>query len=567
MASWWHRLPTFLALTFLSRSRRRMRQENLRDTSTVEAKGFPPLGPPTPRQKRARTIDGTYNDLQTPGMGATGARFGRNVELNEVIPEGSPALLTPSPRKVSMELLTRDTFKPATSINLMAAAWIQFQLHDWMSHGHNEKEQVFDIPLDPSDTWPERPMHIRRTGRDKTRPANPVHPVPTFQNHETHWWDGSQIYGSDEATLKRVRARHDGKLAIGPDRLLPLDAEGTEITGVTGNWWLGLGLLHTLFALEHNAICDRLKKAHPNWSDDDLFDYARLVNAAVMAKIHTVEWTPGIANHRVVHAALNGNWKTIRGSRTDHHAAPYAITEEFVAVYRMHPLIPDTFTFHSHKTGALLQARDLAGVLGTNTRQLMTQHPVEDLLYSFGTSHPGAITLQNFPKLFQRFERPDAPTIDLGAVDIMRDRERGVPRYNRFRRLIGMEPVKSFEEMTNNPTWAAEIRRVYDNDLERVDLMVGLFAEPLLPGFGFSETAFHIFVLMASRRLQSDRFFSIDYREEIYSKEGLEWVEEATMSTVLLRHYPALAPALGGVGNAFAPWRAVKSVAGAPAGV
>jgi hypothetical protein len=26
------------------------------------------------------------------------------------------------------------------------------------------------------------------------------------------------------------------------------------------NWWAGVGLLHTLFAREHNAVCDALKK-------------------------------------------------------------------------------------------------------------------------------------------------------------------------------------------------------------------------------------------------------------------------------------------------------------------
>ena len=59
-------------------------------------------------------------------------------------------------------------------------------------------------------------------------------------------------------------------------------------------------------------------------------------------------------------------------------------------------------------------------------------------------------------------------------------------------------------------------REVYNNDLEKVDLMAGLYAEPLPEGFGFSETAFRIFVLMASRRLKSDRFFTDDYRPEIY---------------------------------------------------
>jgi hypothetical protein len=564
MPSLWTRLPAFLALPILSVIRRRQRRENLHDTSTIESAGFPKLPAPTPRQQRARTEDGAYNDLNTPAMGAVGTRFGRNVPLNEAIPDSGPALLTPNPRTVSLELLTRDRFKPATSLNLLAAAWIQFQLHDWISHGHNEPENPIEVPLAASDPWPERPMLVRRTARDRSRPEKPAHPVPTFQNHETHWWDGSQVYGSSAATVQRVRAGHDGKLALGPDRLLPVDADGIEVTGVTGNWWVGLGLLHTLFTLEHNAICDRLAKAHPHWGDDDLFDHARLVNAAVMAKIHTVEWTPGILNTPTIHAALNGNWNTIRRSKPDHHAAPYSLTEEFVSVYRMHPLIPDDFEFTSHATGTLLQARTLEQVLGSNSRQLMTQLPVEDLLYSFGTSHPGAITLHNHPRLFQRFERPNAPLIDLGAVDILRDRERGVPRYNRFRRLFNMDSVRSFDELTDNPAWAEEIRRVYDGDIERVDLMVGLYAEPLPQNFGFSETAFRVFLLMASRRLQSDRFFTSDYREEIYSKEGLQWIEDATFARVLLRHYPKLAPALGGVKNTFGPWNKVAARAGAP---
>ena len=554
MPSLWTRLPAFLALPILSAIRRRQRRENLHDTSTIESPGFPRLAEPTPRQRRARTIDGTYNDLATPAMGSVGTRFGRNVPLTEAIPDSGPALLTPNPRTVSVELLTRHEFRPATLLNVVAAAWIQFQLHDWISHGHNEHDNPIEVPIDPSDTWPERPMRVRRTGRDQTRPATPAHPVPTFQNHETHWWDGSQIYGSSAATLRAVRAAQDGKLAIGPDRLLPVDADGIEVTGVTGNWWVGLGLLHTLFTLEHNAICDRLQKAHPHWSDDDLFDHARLVNAAVMAKIHTVEWTPGILNTPTIDAALNGNWNTIRRSKPDHHAAPYSLTEEFVSVYRMHPLIPDDFQFVSHHNGALLQARTLEQVLGSNSRQIMTQIPVEDVFYSFGTAHPGAITLHNHPRLFQRFERPNAPLIDLGAVDILRDRERGVPRYNRFRELVGKKRVTSFEEITTKPGVADKLRAIYKGDVDRIDLLVGTLSEDLPKGFGFSDTIFRIFILMASRRLKSDRFFTSDYRPEIYTELGMDWINSNSMKSVLQRHAPALAMPLEGIPNAFAPW-------------
>lgn len=87
--------------------------------------------------------------------------------------------------------------------------------------------------------------------------------------------------------------------------------------------------------------------------------------------------------------------------------------------------------------------------------------------------------------------------------------------------------------------------------------MVGMFAEDLPAGFGFSDTAFRVFILMASRRLKSDRFFSIDYRPEIYTPAGLKWIDDNDMQTVLLRHYPELKPALREVSNAFAPWRII----------
>jgi hypothetical protein len=142
-------------------------------------------------------------------------------------------------------------------------------------------------------------------------------------------------------------------------------------------------------------------------------------------------------------------------------------------------------------------------------------------------------------------------------VDILRDRERGVPRYNQFRRLLRKDPVTSFDELTDNPLWRKQIKEVY-GDIERVDLMTGLYAEPLPEGFGFSETAFRIFVLMASRRLKSDRFFTDDYRPGIYTEMGIEYVRKNSMLSVLRRHYPQLAPALEGVTNAFQPWKTIQ---------
>src|SRR5207237_4356487 len=108
----------------------------------------------------------------------------------------------------------------------------------------------------------------------------------------------------------------------------------------------------------------------------------------------------------------------------------------------------------------------------------------------------------------QDFHRPNGEHIDLASIDILRTRERGVPRYNEFRRLFHLNPVSSFEELTDNPVWAEELRRMY-GDVEKVDVMIGMYAEPKPRGFGFSDTAFRVFILMASRRLERDRFFTV----------------------------------------------------------
>jgi hypothetical protein len=245
----------------------------------------------------------------------------------------------------------------------------------------------------------------------------------------------------------------------------------------------------------------------------------------------------------------------IPGSETDHFGVPYSLTEEFTAVYRMHPLMPDDYSLRRLTNDSVIRTTTLREIAGPNAFATIQAIPMADLFYSFGTMHPGLVTLHNFPRFLQEFERPDGPHLmDLAATDIMRMRELGVPRYNQFRRLLGLAPAADFASLTDNPRWAREIQEVYGNDIERVDLMVGMFAERRPTGFAFSDTAFRIFILMASRRLNSDRFFTYDFRPEVYTPAGMAWISDNDMSTVLLRHFPELRPAMRNAANAFLPW-------------
>jgi hypothetical protein len=113
------------------------------------------------------------------------------------------------------------------------------------------------------------------------------------------------------------------------------------------------------------------------------------------------------------------------------------------------------------------------------------------------------------------------------------------------------------------------------DNIEDVDTVVGWLAESTRPhGFAISETQFVVFILNASRRLYSDRFFTSSFRPEFYTKVGVDWVNNngpgsemmekgkpnehrqpvSPFKRVLLQTIPELKPELENVVNVFDPW-------------
>ncbi|VXB99095.1 Animal haem peroxidase [Pseudomonas sp. 8AS] len=561
------------------------------------------------RSQTARTEDGTCNILANPAEGSVYRRFGRNVDPTVTHGETeADTLLSPNPREVSNLLMARGEFKPAPSLNFIAASWIQFMVHDWVDHGENAADNPIQIPLPAGDAFGSGSLSVRRTQADPTRTAAEAGKPQTYRNHNTHWWDGSQLYGSSKEANDEVRSFVDGKLKINADGTLPRDLfSGKPITGFNENWWVGLSMLHQLFTKEHNAIASMLKQKYPSQSDQWLYDHARLVNSALMAKIHTVEWTPAVIANPVTERAMYANWWGLLGSgpnrdkyqeearmlqedlassnsfvlrilgidgsqagssSIDHalagivgsanpnnYGVPYTLTEEFVAVYRMHPLMRDKVDVYDIGSNQIAHSIPLPDTRDRDAENLLSSESPERLWYSFGITNPGSLTLNNYPNFLRNLSVPLVGNIDLATIDVLRDRERGVPRYNEFRREIGLNPITKFEDLTSDAATLANLKRIYGNDIEKIDTLVGMLAETVRPdGFAFGETAFQIFIMNASRRLMTDRFYTKDYRPEIYTAEGLAWVENTTMVDVLKRHNPQLDSSLIGVENAFKPW-------------
>src|SRR5262245_34178736 len=99
----WDKLPRPIAMLVLIGLRNVLRKKTLYDT------GRGPLDQPDvsvhPRYLTARTLDGTFNNLDDPLMGSLGSRFGRNVPLEHTVLEKDP--LEPNPRVVRRGQLTR----------------------------------------------------------------------------------------------------------------------------------------------------------------------------------------------------------------------------------------------------------------------------------------------------------------------------------------------------------------------------------------------------------------------------------------------------------------------------
>lgn len=541
--------------------------------------------------ERFRTATGAWT-TDDPMEGAAGTEIQRTgAPLSSRRDRSADDL--PDPRRVSRLILSAPAGRPRTEVpflNLLAIAWIQAQLHDWVSHRPTPFTGFHEVPLAADDPLREcYGLGMLRMPKSAPNPMPQAGPL-TYLSEVTQWWDASHLYGSDQATQDSLRCGEhgilpDGKLRIDGDLLPKHPATGIEDSGFTRNWWVGLDIVHTLFVKHHNYICDELKKTHPGWSGDQLFHTARLVNAAIMAKIHTVEWTPAVLPNSKVVEGMGANWwglfqtsKPFRersigggplepvhpvlggivGGRRDNHGKPYGVSEEFVELYRLHAAIPDDVRVRSIE-GMPLEVVPTDATRGARAGAMAAQFGVAALLNSFGHQHMPALVNNNYPAFMSGMSVDGQAVFDIGTADILRARERGVPAYNDFRRMLGLKPIGRFEDLGCSAETAHTLEDLYGTGkagIEKMDLLAGTHCELWRPeNFGFGETVFTVFIQMASRRLQADPFYTEKLNERYYAKRGMQLVEAATFKDVLLQHYPELARSgLKNLHNAFEPW-------------
>ncbi|MDX6769149.1 MAG: peroxidase family protein, partial [Elusimicrobiota bacterium] len=601
----WDKWPTKLGLLYLIGKIRFVRSGTLTDPYDYASNEVKAAGAEPETAKKGYTADGSWvSDRERPRMGAENTRFGSNIPPKKVRPDVEN--MTPSAREVGklkwrrLDADGKPIVQPAGILNNLAGGWIQFQFHNF---GGNTKrdpitENPHKLPRTAADGWPEKEATVDRTTKDPTRVTD--NGRPTVMNERTQAWIQAQIYGTNEAEQSRLRSYRDGLMLLDENGNLPADPSkpGIDLSGFTNNYNPLLSFLHWAFVVNHNEIAAHLRKFNPDWSDEDLFQYARKINVANINLIHTVEWTEDLLQHPTLQEGMHAEFyglfgpkvkawvmrltyrhpwlrKLLRpitdndviwgmpGSKWEHHDGPFQVPKHFRMVYRLHEMILDEQELIQPGTDRTLDRVELLKFVHGNTRPIVEKFGYDVLAYSFARKSAGALTLHNFPRALSQFEnQQNGQLTDLAELDIFRERTDGTGTYNEFRRSVGEPPVTSFLELTGGDAeLAKELSVKYEGDVNKVDAGIGILAEPKPAGFALGFTQFYQFVLNAPRRVKSNRHLTEYFTHKDYTFEGMEWVlQSGGMGGVIARamkglpHGKAVVDAMEGVTRWFTPW-------------
>ncbi len=601
----WDKWPTKLGLIYLIGKIRFVRSGTITDPYDYASNDIKPAGVEPEAAKKGYTADGSWvSDRENPRMGAEHTRFGSNIPPKKVRPDVEN--MTPSAREVGklkwrqLDANGKAIVKPAGILNNLAGGWIQFQFHNF--GGNTKRDPITENPhklaRGPGDNWPEKEATVDRTSKDPTRVTD--NGRPTVMNERTQAWIQAQIYGTNEAEQNPLRAFKDGLMLLDEKGHLPPDPKkaGIDLSGFTNNYNPLLSFLHWAFVVNHNNIAAHIRTFNPDWSDEDVFQYARKINVANINLIHTVEWTEDLLQHQTLQEGMHAEFyglfgpkvkawlmrfsyrhpwfaKLIKpvsnndviwgmpGSKWEHHDGPFQVPKHFRMVYRLHEMILDEQEFIQPGTDRTLDRVQLIDFVHGNTRPIVEKFGYDVLAYSFAKKSAGALSLHNFPRALSQFQnQQNGQLTDLAELDIFRERTDGTGTYNEFRRSVGEPPVTSFLELTGGDAeLAREIEIKYEGDINKVDAGIGILAEPKPAGFALGFTQFYQFVLNAPRRVKSNRHLTEYFTHKDYTFEGMEWVLHSNgMGGVIARamkglpHGAEVVKAMEGVTRWFAPW-------------
>ena len=459
---------------------------------------------------QVRTLDGSGNNLRHPDWGKAGTPYSRVAPSDYADGIGRMAA-GPSPRYISNRIFNdvgQNLFSEG-GVSQWGWVWGQFLDHDigLRDETPGEDASMAFNRYDPLESYTNDfgELAFSRT------PAAPGTGVTTARqqiNTIDSFIDASNVYGVSNSRLDWLRdgSAGDGNPTNNAASLLlsqtgylpranarptvpapPVDLMGALLAtpekavvagDVRANENVALTATHTLFAREHNRIVAELGRFR--LSDEEKFQVARRVVGAEIEYITYNEFLPamGVQLPRYRHYDPNLNPSLANEFATVGYRAHSMIHGEFEPTVPAGTYTADQLDSVFPSMGIAVDRNDDGSV--TLVIPLVAAFGNPDLLEQVGEApileslsereYKNDEQIDNSLRsvLFQ-VPKPDAPdpascgqpvispscfvgVADLGADDVQRGRDHGMPAYNALRRAYGLAPAQSFADITGEST-------------------------------------------------------------------------------------------------------------------
>ncbi|EMI19441.1 heme peroxidase, animal [Rhodopirellula maiorica SM1] len=488
--------------------------------------------PETDLTDEVRSIDGSNNNLENPDYGTANSPLLRVADADYADGISEPAGTDrPSAREISNTVAAADPEGTTNDRNLsdFVYLWGQFIDHDidLSLTQDGEDAESFDIAVptgdlyfDPSGSGEEvisltRAVIADGTGTSTDNPAEQVNAI-------TAWIDGSQVYGSNQATTDLLREFSGGRMRTSDGDLLPTDEEGNVQAGdirVAEN--LGLTSMQTLFLREHNRIADDIADDNPDWSDEEIFQAARTIVIAEIQSITYNEFLPALLGEDAI-ADYEGY---------DASVDPSIANEFSTAAFRFgHSTLSDEIDFVGNDGVEIREALSLANAFFNPS--LLEETGIDSILKAGASSLSQEVDLEVVDSLRNfLFGAPGSGGFDLVSLNIQRGRDHGLADLNSVRTAYGLQAYESFSEITSDSELSAKLESLY-GDVNNIDLWVGLLAEDHAEDSSLGETSSTIIADQFERIRDGDRF----YYENTLSNREIREIENTTLADVIQRN-------------------------------
>ena len=499
------------------------------------------------RDIEARTSDGSGNNLQSPQWGASGAALINLADPSYGDGHGAPNA-GPNARVVSNAVLAQDNPVPSTAANADLFTFFgQFIDHDTdLTPAGTHEVLAVAVPEGDGTFAPGSQIMLGRSAPiDGTGVTGPRQ----YANEITAFLDASNIYGSSAATTQVLRANdgEGGKTALlmtGGDGGLPTLAEvraanpGADLTHIVDNpnasddvFIAGdirvnenaaLTSLHTVWVREHNFQVARLRAEHGDWSEDELFDAARVIVEAEYQRVIYAEYLPQLLGAENI-PEYAGYDPTVDAS----------ISNEFsTAAFRLgHSQLSSTLQRLTADGNETADGHLNLFEAFFNPSNLQSEDDLTSLLRGLASGSGQEIDTLIVDDVRNLLFGAGGTGSDLGVLNIMRGRDHGLASLNDTREALGLARHESFADLTDVPALQAAFASVYAT-VDDVELWVGGLAETTVPGSQLGAT-FHTIVLDQFMRLRDgDRFY---YEHRLADQPALLAEIEATRFSDILK--------------------------------